>query len=177
MPAVHAKSKGGRRRKAVRTDSRRGLGAIRAVCRAWRALKVFFPREWITIFRFFSVRRFFSPFFFFFNVPGKCFCSCIRISLKTARLAITLGSLCKDRFWGTSSSKFGRPACRAPCVTRTRAVCNAILFPRSKTKQNRPPVQIVCLGATLSLRTRARNPASPPFLFFQCWCFSLKCYT
>ena len=43
------------------------------------------------------------------------------ISLKTARLAVTLGSLCRDRFWGTLSSKFGRAACRVPCGTRACA--------------------------------------------------------
>ena len=74
--------------------SRRGLGAIRALCRAWRALKVFFSAGVDkTISREFCVRR-----CFVFR-PFKCWCAflIIRISLKTARHAVTLGFLCRDR--------------------------------------------------------------------------------
>ena len=34
----------------------------------------------------------------------------------------------QGQVWGTASSKFGRAACRVPCVTRACAVCNAMLF-------------------------------------------------
>ena len=77
---------------------------------------------------------------------------CSYLSLKTARLATTLGSLCAGTSLGcTLSSKFGREACR---VSRAHVPCVMRCFCLKKKK---PPVQI---GATLSLRTWVRAPAS-----------------
>ena len=47
------------------------------------------------------------------------------------------GFLVQGQVWGTLSSKFGRAACRAPCVScmRACAVCHAILFVVKKEKQ------------------------------------------
>ena len=87
-----------------------------------------------TISRGFFLRRSLVPgiiphfsFFAHTYVPG--------ISLKTARLATTLGSPCRDRqVWGTLSSKLGRAACCVPCVTRAHTVCMRC-FPNPQTKQ------------------------------------------
>ena len=65
--------------------------------------------------------------FYFFQILG-IFCSFIRILLKTAWPAIVLGSLCRDRFGVYFHPSFGRAACRVQCVTRARALRNAILF-------------------------------------------------
>ena len=109
--------------------SRRSLGSIRAVCRAWRALKVL---------RLTGVDKTISRVFFFerFLVPStilhfsKCWCFLlIRISLKTARLVTILGLLCRDRFGVHYHPSLG--ALRAVCrVSRAHVctVCNARLF-------------------------------------------------
>ena len=79
-----------------RPDTVVEVWAQSAVCRAWRALKNFFSggsgEDDFPGFLFEAL--FFIPYF------SKCWCfSLIRmVSLKTARLATTLGSLCKDRF-------------------------------------------------------------------------------
>ena len=75
---------------------RGGLGSVRAVCRAWRALQVFFRREW---------RRFpgfssggvtlYQVSFIFGNVGVVCSC----VSMKTARLATTLWIPCAGLFF------------------------------------------------------------------------------
>ena len=79
------------------TVSRRGSGVIRAACRAWRVLRRFLlggsPRDDFPGFlleAFFGTR--YPPSF------GMLVSLGIRISLKTARLASTQGSLCRDRF-------------------------------------------------------------------------------
>ena len=72
--------------------------------------------------------------------------------MKTARLAITLGSLCRDRFGAHYHPILDalRAVCRVsrvhvPCVTRECAVCSTILF-LEKEKQAASPNS---LGATL----------------------------
>ena len=109
---------------------RGGLGSVRAVCRAWRALQVFFRREW---------RRFpgfssggvtlYQVSFIFGNVGVVCSC----VSMKTARLATTLGSLRRDRFGAHYHLSLGA----------VRAVCRVMrcLLSRKK-KKNRPPTEI-----------------------------------
>ena len=90
-------------------------------------------------------RVFLCEVFFCFLCFFKCWRVLLtRISLKTAWLAVTLGSLYMDRFgvlYHPTSLGVLRAVCRVPCVTRACAVCNAIqgtFF----LKKNRPPVQI-----------------------------------
>ena len=133
----------------------------------------------------------------------------LRISVMTARLAVTLGSLCRDRFGLHYHPRLGslRAACRVSCVTRACAMCNGILFSKEKTglrsksfgpigvqcnpklrraacrvlcvtraravcnailcfQKNKQAAGPSCLGATLSLRTRVRAPASFAFFCF-----------
>ena len=108
----------------------------------------------------FSVRRcfvccVFSNVFFF--------CSYIRVSLKTARLATTLGSLCRDWFGVHCHPSLGalRAVCReSGCMCRVE--CDTFFL---KKKEAAGPN---CLGATLSLRTRVRASGkrfSLPFSF------------
>ena len=69
------------------------------------------------------------------------FCSCrTYMSLKTARLAVTLGSLCRDRFGVHYHPSLD--ALRAVCrVARMHVPCVMRSFLLAK-KKNRPPVQI-----------------------------------
>ena len=71
----------------------------------------------------------------------------------------------QGQVWGILSSKFGRSACRVPCVTRACAMCSAIRFPRKK--ENPAAAGSDNLGATSSLRRRVRDSAS--IIFFSFW--------
>ena len=136
--------------------SRRGLGAIRAVCRAWHALKVVSAGADKAICRAFFLRRYFDP-----GITLHCskcwrFLLISTISSEAAWLATTLGSLRRDRLGVHYHSTLGalRAVC---CVTRACAVCNA-MFLLTKKEQAAGPNSL--LGATLSWRTRFRAPAS-----------------
>ena len=123
----------------------RGLGSIRAVCRAWRALKVVFSAgggvEWI---------RRFPGFLFeaFFFVPQASFIFrhggillIIHASLKTARYAATLGFLCRDRFGVHSHPRLGalRAVCHVPRVQCVPCVMQHFFKQKIKTCANDLP--------------------------------------
>ena len=92
--------------KEVDREGRSGAGAVRAVRRARRrALKAFASAGEKTISWEVFLRRCFVAGIFFFSYqvsyyfPRNIGCFLLtRISLKMARLATTLGSLCRDRF-------------------------------------------------------------------------------
>ena len=88
---------------------RRGLGAIRAMCRAWLALKSHFFSAGVdkTISGVSFQGAILCPVFRNFGVFG------LRISLKTARPATTLGSPCRDRLRVHFHASLG--ALRAMC--------------------------------------------------------------
>ena len=123
-------------------SSRGGLDSIRAVCRAWRALKLFFRLLWIRRFPPGGIfRRCFVPGILHFS---KCWC--FLLILRT--YLFENGTACRNSgfpvlglFRGTLSSKLGRDACRVPCVKRACAACNAMLFffPNKKQKQAAGP--------------------------------------
>ena len=137
-----------------------GLGVIRAVCRVRLALKVYFRAgKDKTIPRLFFTRRYFVPDILHFS---KC-CFFVHTCL------FQNGTACPNyecpvqgQVWGTLSSKFGGAACRVSCVTRACAVCNAMFFFFNKNQAAGPN----SLGASLTLRTRVRAPASVSCLFF-----------
>ena len=53
----------------------------------------------------------------------------------------------QGQVWGILSSKFGRSACRVPCVTRACAVCNATFrFLFSKKEQAACPNEYQGIG-------------------------------
>ena len=85
----------------------------------------------------------------------------VRISLKTARLAVTLRPLCRERFGVRYNPSLGslRAVCR---VSRVHMPC----VMRSLSKNKKQAAGPSCLGATLSLRTRVRAPASFAFFCF-----------
>ena len=72
----------------------------------------------------------------------------------------------------TVSSKFGRAACRVPCVTRACAVRNAMLSPPPKKKEAVGPNG---LGATFE--DASLSPGKRflffPHLYFKGWSFLL----
>ena len=155
--------------------SRRSLGSIRAVCRAWRALKVL---------RLTGVDKTISRVFFFerFLVPGtilhfsKCWCFLlIRISLKTARLVTILGLLCRDRFGVHYHPSLG--ALRAVCRVSRMHVPRVMPCFFSPKKENRPPVQIAWVQL-FEFEDASSSPGKRSFFFFVCL-FSLFpiCFT
>ena len=139
-----------------------------------------------------------SRFFFFRGhfIPGvlhflKCWCFLlIRISLKTARLAATLSSLCRDRF-----GVHCHPSLEAlPVVRRVSRVhvscvmrCNAMLPPPQKKKLAAAPNSV---GAAFEFSDASSSPSKRSFFFFffvhvfispvycsKCWCFAqILCY-
>ena len=81
----------------------------------------------------------YQVYFIFRNLPWSFLLT--RTSLKMARLATTLISLCMDRF-GVHYHPSPGPLRRVPCVTCAYAECNAMLFSWNKIFNNRPPVPI-----------------------------------
>ena len=142
--------------------SLRGLGSIRAACCAWRALKSFFSAGVDKTISRAIMRRYLVP---GTNILHFSECLCfllIRISLKTetARLATTLGSLCRARFGVHFIEVCARCVPCAVCHACMYRVCNAMLFFFPPLKQQ--PAGRNCLGATFELRTRIRAVASVP---------------
>ena len=93
---------------------------------------------------------------------SECWCVLlIRISLKTAQLATTLGSLCKDRFGVHDHPSLGalRVVCR---VSRAHVPCVMRCFLQTK---NRPPVQIAWVQRFGFEDASSRAQASVPFFF------------
>ena len=114
--------------------SRRGLGSIGAVCRARRALNLFFS-VWVdkTISRVFYFRRYLVPRYYPPFSKWWCFFAHTyhMISLWNRHGLPQLWVRCagvQGQAWGTLSSMFGRAAYRVPCVTRACTVCNAMFF-------------------------------------------------
>ena len=98
--------------------SRRGLGAIRAVCRAWRGLRSFFRLEW-TISPVFLLRRYF--------VPGILHFSKFTLEFFAHTYLFENGTACHNsdfpvhgQVWCALSSKSG-PA--APCAVCHVCIC------------------------------------------------------
>ena len=153
----------GRRRPSG--HNRRGLGAIRAVCRAWRALKSFFRHEWIIdgfpgfLFKAFICTRYYPPFFemlvFFaytrlFDNGMACHNSGFPVQGRD-ELGVyyqpSLGAL--------------RAVCR---VSRVRVPCVTRCF-LSRTKQKTGRRSNMARVQLWALRTRVRARASLPFFF------------
>ena len=112
--------------------SRRNLGSIRAVCRAWRAYEVFFSAGGVDriISRVFFLKRYFGTRYYppFFEMLVFLLIHTYPIENDTARNK-TLGSTCRDRFTVHYHPSLG--ALRAVCrVSRAHVctVCNARLF-------------------------------------------------
>ena len=126
---------------------RRGLGSIRAVCCAWRALKIAFRREWIRRFPGFLFEAlvctrnppFFEMLVFFAHT----------YLYENGTTCHNSGFPVQGQVWGTFSFKFGCAACRVPCVTRACAVCNAMLFFSKKKKQAAGPSSLVISAISL----------------------------
>ena len=160
---VRTNAYGSRQRKAVRTrSSRLGLDPC-SVSRVACAQSSFFGGSgWQDDFPGFSFGgvTLYQASSIFRNVG--VFCS-YKFSIKTARLATTLGSLCRDWFGVHCHPSLGalRAVCReSGCMCRVE--CDTFFL---KKKEAAGPN---CLGATLSLRTRVRASGkrfSLPFSF------------
>ena len=90
--------------------------------------------------------------------------------MKTARLVVTLGSLCRDRFGVQHHPSLGvlRAVCR---VSRVHVPCVMRCFFSRKNKKQKQAADPNSLGGTFSLRTRVGAPASVPFSFFFSFAF------
>ena len=97
------------------------------------------------------------------------FCS-YKFSMKTARLATTLGSLCRDWFGVHYHPISGalRAVCRA---SRVHVPCAMRYFYSSIKREKQAAGRNSLVYATLRLRTRVRAPACVPFFFFFPVCF------
>ena len=104
-------------------NSGRGFGAIRAMCRAWRALKALSAGGDKTISRVFSVRHFFYA-LFFSNVGVVA----PTYLVENDAACHNSGFPAQGQFWGTLSSKLGRAMCRVRCHVCMCLVYNALLF-------------------------------------------------
>ena len=121
------------------------------------------------------------------------FCSCTYISLKTARLAVTLGSLCRDRFEYIIIQVWAHCVqCTVSHARLCRVECDTFFLIQRTGRRSK------LLGCNFELEDASSSPGKhfffcfflvrlffafhllpfPPLprLFFKCWCFSLKYY-
>ena len=120
------------------------------MCPAWRAFKVFYlAGADTTIFPGFLLEALFGT-RYVSSISKKC-CSVflrLRISMKTARLATTLGFLCRDRFGLDYCSALG--ALRALCrVSRVHVPRGMKWFSSTKKKKEQAAGPNSLVGATL----------------------------
>ena len=133
------------------------LGALLAVCRASQVhvpCVIRYPGTWYFLLKENRGRRFKLP------VSISFFFADTRL-VENCRVCRHSGFPVQGQVWGTISSRFGRVACRVPCVTHACAVRNAIVFFVKNNTGRRSEL----LGCNVEFEDASSSPGRRLFLF------------